>query len=226
MYRSRFCGLVYSSTNESLDAVITGLEPDKTDRILAVGGSGDQTFAMIEYGAKVVCVDNDTTQISYIQERKKLLSQGEYEQFYPLDYPSRNAETYFNKPGRKERIRENLNNLEIRPPEDFVEVARKEKGFTKLYLSNILGFHRTTSEYKEDHIFMAALEAMAKKLETGNTIYISNHGWLCTTFPQYDQFIKNTSLLEIDKDLTEKAMEYEKTTFEQKVWNPAVYRIK
>lgn len=223
---TKFQGLVYPSTNECLHSIICGLEPNETDRILAAGGSGDQAFAMLETGAKVVCVDNDAVQVEYIRERCRLLKEGDYRAFtYPAVVFDKDVMTYFKKHGRKQRIRRNLRNLEIRLG-NIVPMAQTEKGFTKIYLSNILGFHRTSSEYQGEDEFIQALEAIARNLEKGKLIYLTNHGWLCEAYPAFANFIKGTALFEVDKYLTDKTENCENRTFNPRAWSPGVYRIK
>ncbi len=220
MYQPKL--LTFISTNESLDAIIDGLEPNNTDRILTVGGSGDQAFAILEKGAKVVCVDNNPSQTEYIKERYKLLEKRNYKQFaYPLACFDKDAIKYLKKPGRAENIRKNLSNLEIRDPADIMEIAKNEKGFTKLYLSNILGYHGT--DYEQTKNIIKGLTTIARNLKQGSLIYVANHDWLCGR-PEYKTFIKQTELLEIERELTKKAKNHETAYYI--VWNPAVYRIK
>jgi len=52
----------YRTTNESLDAIVLALQPNKNDKILAVGGSGDQAFSLLEKAGEVCCVDNNEVQ--------------------------------------------------------------------------------------------------------------------------------------------------------------------
>ena len=52
-------GLLYSSTNESLEGVVAGLDVKPKDRIIAVGGCGDQAFALLENVGKVIVVDSN-----------------------------------------------------------------------------------------------------------------------------------------------------------------------
>lgn len=66
----------YSHTNESLDAIVKGMNVNETDDIIAVCGSGDQAFALLEYAGSVLAVDSDRQQIEYAQKGQKRSRQG------------------------------------------------------------------------------------------------------------------------------------------------------
>lgn len=71
----------FTCTNESLPAIIAGLSPSSADRILAIGGSGDQAFALLEHGAQVAVIDHDARQIDFIRHRAAALADGDYYEF-------------------------------------------------------------------------------------------------------------------------------------------------
>ena len=66
----------YFHTNESLDAIMVGLEPNEKDKIFAVEGSGDQVFALLELGSEVFMNDINPSQIEYIEFRVDLIKKG------------------------------------------------------------------------------------------------------------------------------------------------------
>lgn len=78
--KSRF----YGHTNESLWAVVAGLNVSRKDRILAICGSGDQAFALSEFADEVVAVDRSEEQIAYAQRRLEALRDGRLGDFFPL----------------------------------------------------------------------------------------------------------------------------------------------
>ena len=47
----------FARTNEDLPSIVRGMDVNPSDYILAVGGSGDQAFALLEYAKKVKTVD-------------------------------------------------------------------------------------------------------------------------------------------------------------------------
>ena len=144
----------YSHTNESLDAIVKGMNVNETDDIIAVCGSGDQAFALLEYAGSVLAVDSDRQQIEYAQKRAEALKAGDYDGFFPCsndiyfnpdgsygkDFAGR-VRQYFekdNSEARLEKIRKKLGSLEIRHVTDLLDEIQEDR-FSKAYLSNILG---------------------------------------------------------------------------------------
>ena len=82
MARKSYEGLEYISTNENLDAIVLGMDVNSNDRILAMGGSGDQAFALLEKAGSVTVVDRNSAQIWYIKQRAELIRQKAYEFFF------------------------------------------------------------------------------------------------------------------------------------------------
>jgi len=132
-------------TNEALQAILEGLEVKPEDYILAIGGSGDQAFAILEYAKRVLAVDYDGYQVRYIKSQAKSLRVGNYKKFLERreqdssGYRGQN-EGYFEARGRLDRIRERLPDLEIRKAE-IRELCKHKNSFNKLYLSNAYGYH-------------------------------------------------------------------------------------
>ena len=121
----------YSFTNEALDAILSGLNINENDVVLAVGGSGDQGFAMLEYAKQVKLCD--------INHGGFGLLDGAYFGFQKperakLELGRRNI--YLKEDGRLGKIRGRLDNLIVEPC-DIFEAAFRGYGYTKLYLSNV-----------------------------------------------------------------------------------------
>ena len=116
----------YAGTNESLDAIVLGLGVGPGDTVLAVAGSGDQAFAMLATGARVVVADSRQQQIDYVLHRAACLQQGNISGFLRESYGSlsgRFAREYFEVPGRLDSVRNNLPNLEVLPAMEFLNIS-------------------------------------------------------------------------------------------------------
>jgi hypothetical protein len=139
----------YFTTTESLNSIITGLTPSPDDKILAIAGSGDQGFAMLEYGARVTLVDSDENAIDFVKDRAEALKNGDFRGFfYPKGWSPPSLENliirnrYFNvqwpryfSSRRVRKIRSNLGGLTILPCGKIGQNRLKQR-FTKIYLSN------------------------------------------------------------------------------------------
>lgn len=136
--------LVFTCTNESLSAIIKGLKPKPSDHILAIAGSGDQAFALLEYGCRVTAIDFSEEQIRFIsrqrqrikQNRVRFLSEEKESEFeaanpyYSMTIRESRA-AYFNE-RRVARIADSLHNLSLRHD----SISRITGTFNKMYLSN------------------------------------------------------------------------------------------
>ena len=118
----------YSLTNESLEAIIAGLSVQEDDSILAVGGSGDQILAMLEFTPKIVGVDYNQSQVKFMKRRFKHIKETGLDpllQIYrgfgsrdgninksfnkiKLEQDLNDRRSYFRDERRRERIRKNL----------------------------------------------------------------------------------------------------------------------
>jgi len=70
--------LGHRCTNESLAAIVNGLDVNETDDILAICGSGDQAFALLEKAHSVTAVDIYKNQVDYARYRKRCLKEEKY----------------------------------------------------------------------------------------------------------------------------------------------------
>lgn len=233
--------LTYYCTNENLEAIVLALKPNSNDKILAVGGSGDQAFVLLENAKEVYCVDKNKAQVKYMEKRRNALRRGDYKSFLQEieasiwwgDAQLQMREDYFKQKNRIHNIKEKLNRLTVKHG-DIVEIAKTEPGLTKVYLSNAIVYDQSENINKE--MFATIMKGIAARLPHDGLIYVSNHEYLCdviymcqpphtiTTergavritdpkdiFPEY---------LRVDPELTTLARRYEDEGF----WSPAVYR--
>ncbi len=193
--------MVYRATNESLKAIVKGLDVSPVDSILAVGGSGDQAFALLEFAGKVTAVDNAPEQIDFMRQRVEALKRRDYWGFFKSNDKAeslvglrndKNAFVYDQIEREKlseerakrqyffpdlsdniklDRIRANLKHLVITKPESIFDTAQREQGHSKIYLSNALGYHTQTN--KDD--LRITLEKVAQNLPINGLIYVTNH---------------------------------------------------
>lgn len=179
---------MYARTNEDLKSIVAGLDVRPKDYILAVGGSGDQAFALIERARRVLAVDTEAHQVYHMGRMAELIKEGDYRGFLYartggsdpclfLDEPDlsdtvrwemHHGSKYFTLE-RFERIRNNLGNLQFRQGE-IVETTQIEEGFNKVYLSNALGKEHITGENIRE-----ALIKISQRLPVGGLVYVSDH---------------------------------------------------
>ncbi len=193
---------VYESTNESLLSITKGLDIQPDDTILAVLGSGDQAFAMLEFGATIFATDINHVQCIFAQERRNALYQKDLKSFLPnlpLDaryFPE--VKSHFLNYDRLERIRSNLDNLQIIKGDILDEINPR---FSKIYFSNVFDYNN------------GGLKTLPA-INPGTLIYAA--------FYREDQpsniLLDNHCLLVQDETLTSLAVEHEGT------WDPFVFR--
>ncbi len=186
------------ATNESIDAVEAGLEPQKGERIAAIWGfRGDITLALLAHGAQVIAIDHKPYFIEEVNFMIQLLTT-DTDRFYSTwegeDQESRNA--YF-QPRLGDAVA-NIGLLQARFGDVFNNISYLHAD--KAYLSNCL------DEEMGSEGIAARLESVANGLAAGGKIYITDARML-DVLP---------SCLSIDERLTEKACYHEKH------WKPAV----
>src|SRR3989344_807739 len=71
--------LEYKNTNESLPAIMEGLEIKPGDSVLGVGS--DQIFAFLEKAGRVVATDTNPSQVSYLRMKAHFLESGDCNSF-------------------------------------------------------------------------------------------------------------------------------------------------
>lgn len=232
--------LGHSCTNESLNAIVLGLNLSPEDSVLAVAGSGDQAFAILEFVRQVKAVDIAPEQIEFMRQRAEALRVGDYAEFLRSDvrgsrdnllaanYPEftefNSAEfnlnrrrKYFAEDDKKRlgRIQGNLGNLVISEPANILEVAQTETGFSKIYLSNVFEYGKHGPS-RRDILMKQVLGNIARNMPLDGLIYVANH-------LDEDKDLKCDSFLppelKVDGDLSSRARRYEES-----IWKPAVYK--
>ena len=200
----------YPKTNESLNSIIKGINPNPEDKILAILGSGDQAIALAKSSKYIDAIDNDSNQIEYAKDRINLLKEKKFEEFlrgYKGKYPC----NFFSEIKKWELNLENLNIIEG----DIFKLNWNI--YNKMYLSNIINFPYQELDYLER---MKRFKQKANELRRGGLIYI-------ITFEQDIKEIlseqKNINSIKINKKLTSDAKDYMKE-FNEEGWNPLVFQ--
>ncbi len=212
----------YSVTNESLLAIMGGLQLTQGDDVLAIAGSGDQGFAMLELANKVVLIDDCEKQIEWVRRRARCLARGDAAEFlyappsidFWQDICKPGRDEYFEDPGRIERIRANLSRLKIKRGEvSALSKVFPPNRFNKIYLSNSEEpFYASNTPRWE---FIAKFISI---LAPGGLIYHSDIGL------SRDYIAGRTGLV-LERELTQLAIEEEeKCKKDFFFWKPGVFR--
>ncbi len=124
-------------TNESLDAIIKGMDLKSTDRVLAICGSGEQAFAVLEHAGRVRAFDRESLQTDYAKMRKQTLADGDYEKFLQSEEDRyRTAAIHYFHKARMEAIQNKLQELSIET-KSYDSILAERTQYDKIYLSNI-----------------------------------------------------------------------------------------
>lgn len=162
-------GISYLRSNESVRSALDGLEISRGDRVFAITGSGDFSFAAIGRGAEVHSYDYDRKQVSLVDFRERDLGNGNLKGFrlyYDLaEYRNR----YFDDPNVIKSIRANLLRLFNRFTRDFVD--EDLGGFNKFFLSNALLYEFCL---EEDDVREERVRRFTQKLPEDCLVYISS----------------------------------------------------
>ncbi len=155
--------LEYATTNESLDAIMAGLDVNSADSILSVAGCGDQVFAFTELAKKVRVADINPKQIELTLKRMELLSKGDYEGFLNVEqfgcfdgirYTVMNSKTrdfnlqarknYFLKAERLDMIRTRLDIISFEREQDYErmpeEALQRLKSRFEIFPNEVLAY--------------------------------------------------------------------------------------
>ncbi len=212
----------YDYTNESLQSIAIGLDIQPGDVILAVCGSGDQSFALLENARAVVSVDKSKVQLEYAKRRAELLREGRFDEFldvriggFPFSMLDR-RNLYFRQDGRLPRIVDRLDSLYFFQADVFAVQGYRQRRFpegyfSKVYLSNVVGGFVTQMKN-----YCRSLEALYRRLPQGGLIYVSDYSG--STMPLLLQ--NHYPQLHVDKRLTALAIERENESW----WAPTVFR--
>ena len=219
--------MVYEISNESLQAVVTGLDVQPSDGVLAVAGSGDQAFALLETAERVIVADISLMQLEIMKRRVAALKHGDYAAIM-WEARTHSLETegvkiarnsYFTEAGRLERIANRLDRLVILGPADIAEAALLlPKGlFNKVYLSNVMGSSPEILVHGRGPT--SFLATIASTVPSGGLIYSA-----------VDTLALPEKELVIDGALTSKAQRLERDyrgyLTRDLCWMPTVYRKK
>ncbi len=225
-------GLAFEATNESLDAVVAGVDPSPSDVVLAVGGSGDQAFALLEHAGRVIVVDDHPGQLMWIEDRLGALKDGDLSLFLysseeetsPLGITdSEVRDGYFLEPGRFDRIKTRAGNLTVLPPMDMLEFLRGDfnTSVDAVFLSNVVGYGQDPGVFVERDQGM--LDVLGASLTTGARVYVTNGDEVVGKSRTYTL----PREFRVDGLRTSKAiaLEEESPLFESYGWRPKVFGI-
>ncbi len=219
--RLRRKGIIsHEHTNENLEAIVAGLDVHPDDIVLAVCGSGDQSFALLEKAGKVLSVDNYYAQLEYAKNRAELLHSGNYKAFLSVKHEDETCKgslarrnSYFSQKGRLKRIRDSLGNLHFILGDVFDAAMNGQNEFSNVYLSNVFAHG-----YESVEPYYRLLNQIAHNLPQGGLIYISNQKGIESQAKYEYVALTYPDELQIDTRLTELARSLERC------WTPIVYR--
>ncbi len=165
---------MYVCTNESLSSIVKGLDIQPTDNVFAVGGSGDQAFAILEYANSVTLIDYLPEAVDFIKKRVDFLKQGKLEEFLyfksnPASEGTKTRNKYFLSKNRLQKITSKLDNLTIIQSDVVLSEISKENN--KIYLSNALGYNGYESLYNAKE----TLTNISNNMPIDGLIYVTNH---------------------------------------------------
>lgn len=213
----------YRHTNEDLGQIIQGLDIHEEDSILAVGSSGEQAFALLEFARQVTAVEKRSLQFEYMHTRCQALVAGDYQTFlYPTGYPDTHATfvqytlPYFSSE-RLQIIRDKLQYLELIEGDVFDIIKRQGNRFSKFYLSNVF------SEFEDENEFISKVSLLSMHLPTHSLLYMADsfHGQHKHLHQTRKRFVVPKNL-RLEKRLDKMPKEKGITALDP--WHPAVYR--
>ena len=224
----RINGLEYAVTNENLNSIVSGLDLDRSDAVLAVGGCGDPAFALLEKAARVRVMDRIPAQIRYISMRAERLKRRDFDGFLRVerfgrgDYQGeaslKKRNQYFRHGNRLTRIMENLDSLEILEGDIF---EHDYNGFSKIFLSNAFGFARVLNKDKRvisyGPFIHVIVRNIARGLEANNLIYDTSSWAEYSNADELNSTLSASGLI-IDPTLSSRARQY------PSIWEPTVYK--
>jgi hypothetical protein len=193
---------------------MAGMDLTDDSVVLAIGGSGDQAFAMLDVAKGVIAVDSTPVQVRYIEQRRKQLSKGDFKNFmnpeggisdgfYKGDHSNewhydllRRRDSFFT-PERLERIRAKANNIEVLNA-DITDVRAK---YSRIYATNATSDNGVTSDY-------GFVYHLVETLQKNGILY----------FATEKKRVPNHAI--VDERLTRAARDLE----DRKYWTPTVIR--
>ena len=164
----------YACTNESLEGIIQGLDANSRDEILAIGGSGDQAFALLDRARKVKVIDISSIQLDYIKRRHEALARGDFEEFLEIHISWKDSVVINFFKERFENIKGKAELIEI--PNGPINIENIDRypdlcSVNKVYLSNCFGFILADESCGIDEHFYNDMRFLSKHFETGTVFY-------------------------------------------------------
>ena len=217
--------LAFDVTNESLDAVVAGVDPSSSDTVLAVGGSGDQAFALLGYADRVIVVDSNLKQLELISQRRKTLEDPE---LFLLgtegSFHAQARNSYFLDANHFERARANSDSLVVSPPMDFFQFfsGAFDMPIDGVYLSNVMGYGLNPGDFfpRDQEL----LDLMGSSLQDGTRVYITNANE--TLAPGKPYTVPDTFVVDTKRTNLARALEERSPLYELYHWQPTVFNIK
>ncbi|MFA5953100.1 MAG: hypothetical protein WC812_00750 [Candidatus Pacearchaeota archaeon] len=169
----------YARTNESLPSIVNLLNPSPEDNILAIGGSGDQAFALLKDGVKIDVIEYNLDQLNLINKRINYLREDDIEDFLivrPASIKERIFSKEYFKKGRIKKVKRNLENLSILEPQSIFSMSEEQLSkYNKFYLSNALEHIKSYNNDKNNKPFKPESESLrdfSKKLKKDSLICV------------------------------------------------------
>ena len=161
--------ILFECTNESLNAIINGLTPGREDNILAIGGAGNQAFAMLSYGSKVSVIDYNSYQLELIKKRRDSLKKFDFSGFLGISL----GEAKLSR-SRFIPLRLNLGSLTILEPQDLFDFLFPVEEFNKFYFSNATSYNPSGRISLSGRSLVGHLRDFFKRCKPGSLVYLSD----------------------------------------------------
>ena len=129
---------LHSYTNESLEAIRTGLGASDGDKVLSVCGCGAQSLALLEdvgESGEVVAIDNVPRQLALAKYIAKLVGACDIKKLKELNISPKDP-GYFSDPKRLNIIAKNLGRLRFKEM-DLTDWPDDSETFSRGYFSNV-----------------------------------------------------------------------------------------
>jgi hypothetical protein len=196
-------------TNESIEAIMAGMNPQSGDVILTVASSAELPLAFVEYASLVVAVDLSKESLAWTHKGLRYVRESKFPNFRDMRMYWGNK-AYFSQPGRLARIQSRMHRLQIEE-DDVFRVAQEVPGFNKIYLSNCL----THAKGEGTGGSTAVLERLAKSLPNKTSVYVSDGHQIYHDSGGWMGWPKG---IDLDKESTERAKRLERG-----IWIPQVF---
>ena len=221
-----YAGLAFQATNESIPAIMEGLQIQQGDRVLAVCGSGDQAFAMLELADYVTAVDSSKLQILYAKCRLAQIKRGDFKRFHTLlphcgsNITYREQRSRYFTLSKLQTLKLKVDRLRLERGDMYKFSPRRirEGRFNKIYLSNLLCYGDYYSRNNTNF-----LDMLVSVLPCGGLIYTVGVGLSYG----FSQEAGDLPLAVCDTALTNIARNTEivrNTEGSSTCWNPTVFR--